>query len=57
MPRSQAQGQRSGEGTAGLWKLLSEDDKLKNREPADRTNAQREHQEGGAQRQEQECAS
>lgn len=33
MSASQPQGQRSGEGTAGLWNHIREDDQRKEREP------------------------
>jgi hypothetical protein len=33
MSDSKPQGQRSGEGTGGLWTLIAEDDRRKNKEP------------------------
>jgi hypothetical protein len=34
----QPQGQRSGEGTSGLWNLIRDDDKRKETRPDDRPN-------------------
>lgn len=38
MSGSQSQGQRSGEGTAGLWNHICDDDQLKEKEPDRRSN-------------------
>jgi hypothetical protein len=38
MPGSQPQGQRSGEGTSGLWNHIRDDDQRKDKEPDRRSN-------------------
>ncbi|MCC2673585.1 MAG: hypothetical protein K0R58_532 [Ramlibacter sp.] len=38
MSGSQPQGQRSGEGTSGLWSHIRDDDRLKDKEPDRRSN-------------------
>lgn len=38
MSGSQPQGQRSGEGTAGLWNHIRDDDQRKDKEPDRRSN-------------------
>jgi hypothetical protein len=38
MTRSQPQGQRSGEGSSGLWSHIQEDDRRKDKEPDRRSN-------------------
>ena len=38
MSGSQPQGQRSGEGTSGLWNLVQDDDQRKERDPDGHSN-------------------
>jgi hypothetical protein len=38
MSGSQPQGQRSGEGTSGLWNHIRDDDQRKDKEPDRRSN-------------------
>ena len=50
---SQPQGQRSGEGTAGLWNHIREDDQRKEREPDEgpQDDARQRHSGDGQQQQ------
>lgn len=44
MSGSQPQGQRSGEGTSGLWNLIQDDDMRREKDPDDRSNDDSRHQ-------------
>jgi hypothetical protein len=53
MSGSQPQGQRSGEGTSGLWNHIRDDDQRKDKEPDRRSNddARQQYSRGGEQQQ------
>ncbi|MDB5897555.1 MAG: hypothetical protein JWP22_39 [Ramlibacter sp.] len=55
MSMSQPQGQRSGEGTSGLWNHIREDDERKAKEPDRRSNddARQQYSRDGEQQQSQ----
>jgi hypothetical protein len=57
MSASQPQGHRTGEGTAGLWNHIREDDRRKEREPDGGTteDARQQHGDGQEQQQPQRC--
>lgn len=55
MSGSQPQGQRSGEGTSGLWNLVHDDDQRKEKGPDGRSNddSRQQYQREGEQQQSQ----
>jgi len=55
MSSSQPQGNRSGEGTSGMWNLIHDDDQRKEKEPDGRSNddSRQQYQRDGAQQQSQ----
>lgn len=55
MSASQPQGQRSGEGTSGLWNLIRDDDQRKEKEPGGQSDgdARQQYKREGEQQQSQ----